>query len=126
MKRLLADFPTARLGHLGLHLQPNAWFHFSADHAVTFAVIPLAADRTLVRTTWLVHADAEEGVDYDLDALTKVWEVTNEQDAVFVERAQAGIGSPAYAPGPYSPTESQVEDFVRWYINRLRAHLEGS
>ncbi|RFU82650.1 aromatic ring-hydroxylating dioxygenase subunit alpha [Streptomyces triticagri] len=124
VRRLLADFPTARLGHLGLHLQPNAWFHCAADHAVTFSVIPLAADRTLVRTTWLVHADAEEGVDYDLDALTNVWEVTNEQDAVFVARAQAGIGDPAYVPGPYSPTESQVEDFVRWYINRLSAYLQ--
>ncbi|RII20430.1 Biphenyl dioxygenase subunit alpha [Streptomyces sp. YIM 130001] len=122
--RLLADFPTARLGHLGLHLQPNAWFHCAADHAVTFSVLPLAADRTLVRTTWLVHADAEEGTDYDLDPLTKVWEVTNEQDAVFVARAQLGIGDPGYVPGPYSPTESQVEDFVQWYINRLDAHLE--
>lgn len=125
VKRLLADFPTARLGHLGFHLQPNAWFHFASDHAVTFSVVPLAADRTLVRTTWLVHADAEEGVDYDLDALTRVWATTNEQDATFVARAQRGISSPAYAPGPYSPTESQVEDFINWYITRLEAHLEG-
>ncbi|MEU5952321.1 aromatic ring-hydroxylating dioxygenase subunit alpha [Streptomyces sp. NPDC047525] len=124
VKRLLADFPTARLGHLGFHLQPNAWFHFAADHAVTFSVIPLASDRTLVRTTWLVHADAEEGVDYDLDALTRVWAVTNEQDATFVARAHQGISSPAYVPGPYSPSESQVEDFVNWYITRLKAHLE--
>lgn len=125
VRRLLADFPTARLGHLGLHLQPNAWFHFSADHAVLFSVVPLAADRTLVRTTWLVHADAEEGIDYDLDTLTGVWVATNEQDAAFVSRAQLGVSSPAYVPGPYSPTESQVEDFVTWYINRLTAHLEG-
>ncbi|MET8468507.1 aromatic ring-hydroxylating dioxygenase subunit alpha [Streptomyces sp. NPDC006422] len=125
VRRLLADFPTARLGHLGLHLQPNAWFHFSADHAVLFSVLPLAADRTLVRTTWLVHADAEEGVDYDPDTLTGVWVATNEQDAVFVSRAQRGVGDPAYRPGPYSPTESQVEDFVTWYVNRLKAHLEG-
>jgi Rieske 2Fe-2S family protein len=124
VRRLLADFPTARLGHLGFHLQPNAWFHFAADHAVTFSVIPLAPDRTLVRTTWLVHADAVEGVDYDLDTLTNVWEVTNEQDGVFVARAQQGISSPAYVPGPYSPTESQVEDFIDWYITRLSAHLE--
>lgn len=72
-----------------------------------------------------MHADAEEGIDYDLDSLTGVWVATNEQDAVFVSRAQLGVGSPAYVPGPYSPTESQVEDFVTWYINRLTAHLEG-
>ncbi|MGY0490021.1 aromatic ring-hydroxylating oxygenase subunit alpha [Streptomyces sp. WG-D5] len=125
VRRLLADFPTARLGHLGLHVQPNAWFHFCADHAVLFSVLPLAADRTLVRTTWLVHAEAEEGVDYDLDTLSGVWTATNEQDAVFVARAHRGIASPAYAPGPYSPTESQVESFVNWYVTRLTAHLDG-
>ncbi|OEU96192.1 aromatic ring-hydroxylating oxygenase subunit alpha [Streptomyces oceani] len=125
VRRLLADFPTARLGHLGLHTQPNAWFHLASDHAVTFAVLPLAPDRTLVRTTWLVHADAVEGVDYDPDTLTRVWNTTNEQDAVLVARAQRGISSPAYLPGPYSPTESQVEDFVNWYITRLKEHLEG-
>jgi len=121
--RLLADFPTARLGRLSLHMQPNAWFHFLADHAVTFSVIPLAPDRTLVRTTWLVHPEAVEGVDYDLDTLTKVWTATNDQDAVFVARAHQGITSPAYLPGPYGPTEYQVEAFINWYVTRLRAHL---
>lgn len=123
--RLLADFPTARLGRLAFHTQPNAWFHFMADHAVTFSVLPLAPDRTLVRTTWLVHADAVEGVDYDLDTLTKVWAATNEQDAVFVARAQQGVSSPAYVPGPYALSEEQVEAFVSWYVTRLKAHREA-
>ncbi|MEV0480849.1 aromatic ring-hydroxylating dioxygenase subunit alpha [Streptomyces sp. NPDC050508] len=123
-KRLLADFPTARLGRLSMHLQPNSWFHFMADHAITFSTIPLGPDRTLVRTTWLVHADAVEGIDYDLDTMTKVWQATNDQDAVLVARAHQGISSPAYLPGPYGPTEEQVEAFVNWYVTRLKAHLE--
>ncbi|PAZ11266.1 (Fe-S)-binding protein [Streptomyces sp. SA15] len=123
-KRLLAEFPTARLGRLSFHTQPNAWFHLMADHAITFSAIPLAPGRTLVRTTWLVHADAVEGVDYDLETLTKVWKATNDQDAVFVARAHQGVSSPAYLPGPYSPTEQQVEAFVNWYITRLKTHLE--
>ena len=122
--RLLADFPTARLGRLSMHLQPNSWFHFMADHAITFSTIPLGPDRTLVRTTWLVHADAVEGIDYDLDTMTKVWQATNDQDAVLVARAHQGISSPAYQPGPYGPTEEQVEAFVNWYVTRLKAHLE--
>ena len=123
-KRLLADFPTARLGRLSMHIQPNSWFHFMADHAITFSTIPLGPDRTLVRTTWLVHADAVEGIDYDLDTMTKVWQATNDQDAVLVARAHRGISSPAYQPGPYGPTEEQVEAFVNWYVTRLTAHLE--
>ncbi|HKS47529.1 MAG TPA: aromatic ring-hydroxylating dioxygenase subunit alpha [Amycolatopsis sp.] len=121
--RLLADFPTPRLGRLAMHTQPNAWFHLLADHAVTFSVIPLAPDRTLVRTTWLVHSDAVEGEDYDVERLTKVWRATNEQDAALVARAHKGIGSPAYVPGPYGPTEYQVEAFVNWYHKRLKVFL---
>jgi Rieske 2Fe-2S family protein len=121
--KLLAEFPTAKLGRLGLHLQPNAWFHFLADHAVTFAALPLAPNRTLVRTTWLVHADAQEGVDYDIDRLTHVWTATNNQDASFVERAHTGVSDPAYVPGPYSPTEYQVEAFINWYMIAVRNYL---
>ncbi|NUR06029.1 MAG: aromatic ring-hydroxylating dioxygenase subunit alpha [Nocardioidaceae bacterium] len=122
-RRLLGDLDSPRLGRLSLHNQPNAWFHFLADHAVTFAALPLAADRTLVRTTWLVHEDAEEGVDYDPDALTHVWRRTNEQDATLCARAQQGVGSPAYRPGPYAPSEYQVDALVRWYVARVREHL---
>ncbi|MFI6359840.1 SRPBCC family protein [Streptomyces sp. NPDC050743] len=64
-----------------------------------------------------------EGVDYDLDSLTRVWTATNDQDALLVARAHQGIASPAYLPGPYGPTEYQVEAFVNWYVTRLMAHL---
>ena len=119
------DFGTARLGTLHFHTQPNSWHHFLSDHAVTFSVIPLAAGRTLVRTTWLVHKDAVEGVDYDLDNLTHVWLKTNEQDCSFVEFAQRGCTSPAYVPGPYSNPEYQVDMFATWYIERMKAALAG-
>ncbi|EFL26614.1 Rieske family iron-sulfur cluster-binding protein [Streptomyces himastatinicus ATCC 53653] len=122
-RRLLGDLPTPRLGHLALHLHPNSWFHVLGDHAITFSALPLAPDRTLLRTTWLVHPDAEEGVDYDRDTLLKVWTATNEQDARLVARAQRGVSSPAYVPGPYAPTEYQVEAFCSWYIARLREEL---
>nr|WP_209324605.1 aromatic ring-hydroxylating dioxygenase subunit alpha [Brevibacterium renqingii] len=123
--KLLGDLDTFVLGRASLHVQPNMWFHAMGDHVVTFSLLPLAEDRTLVRTTWLVAADAEEGVDYDLDNLTTVWIKTNEQDAMFCERAQAGVSSPAYEPGPYAPTEEQVDAFCTWYIERLKAHRDA-
>ncbi len=121
--RLLGDLDTPGLGRLSLHTQPNAWFHFLADHAVTFSVLPLSVDRTLVRTTWLVHEDAVEGTDYDLDNLTHVWRETNQQDAVLCARAQLGVSSPGYEPGPYAPSESQVDAFTTWYVDRIKEHL---
>lgn len=123
VQRLLGDLDEARLGRLTFHAQPNLWCHALADHVVTFAVLPLGVDRTLVRTTWLVHEDAVEGVDYDVDALTEVWRHTNEEDAAFVALTQAGVADPAYEPGPYSVAERQVDAFVSWYVARMREEV---
>ncbi|EEG10007.1 aromatic ring-hydroxylating oxygenase subunit alpha [Pseudogulbenkiania ferrooxidans] len=124
-KKLLADFKDASIGGLSFWTQPNSWHHFMADHIVTFSVIPLTADTTLVRTKWLVHKDAVEGVDYDVENLTAVWNATNDQDRRLVEESHQGAKSSAYQPGPYSPyTETLVEKFSEWYINRLSAGLE--
>jgi glycine betaine monooxygenase A len=122
--RLLGSLTERRLGTLHLHTQPNAWFHFLSDHILTFAAFPLDRHRTLVRTTWLVNADAEEGKDYDLDNLTKVWDATNQQDAQFVEETQRGTASPEYIPGPLSSTEFMVDLFHRWYDERMRTGLK--
>lgn len=121
-RRLLGDLDTPRMGRLSMHFQPNSWFHFVSDHAITFSVLPLAPDRSLIRTTWLVHEDAREGVDYDVATLTDVWHHTNEQDAVLVTRAQAGVEDPGYEPGPYAPNEDYVDEFVTWYLERLQEH----
>ena len=122
--RLLGSLTERRLGTLHLHTQPNAWFHFLSDHILTFAVFPIDRERTLVRTTWLVHADAEEGKDYDVEKLTQVWDATNNQDAHFVAETQRGTASPEYVPGPLSATEFMVDLFHRWYDERMRAGLK--
>lgn len=122
-RKLLGSMTTDRFGDLHLHLQPNSWFHLLADNAVVFSVLPLGPDRTFLRTTWLVHEDAVEGVDYDLSSLTRVWSATNAQDSAFVARAQRGVQDPGYQPGPYSAVEGDVDAFVSWYVSRVRAYL---
>lgn len=121
-QRLLGKLTEQNLGdiHLWGH---NGWHHFFSDHAVISIVIPLSADRTLVRTKWLVKKDAVEGQDYDLEKLTRVWIETTRQDAELVGRAHAGVEDPAYQPGPYSKfTEGQLENFATWYTERMHAH----
>jgi Rieske 2Fe-2S family protein len=122
--RLLGSLTERRLGTLHVHTQPNAWFHFLSDHILTFSAFPLDHERTLVRTTWLVSSDAEEGKDYDVDNLTQVWMATNDQDAKFVEETQRGTASPEYVPGPLNSTEFMVDMFHRWYDERMRAGLK--
>ena len=101
----------------------NSWNHVMADHAVVFAAFPIAPDRTLVRTKWLVHRDAVEGQDYDLEHLTSVWRATNAEDAHLVALAHRGVSSPGYRPGPYSRyTERALDEFATWYVERMAAH----
>ena len=123
-KKLLGQINDPAMGGLSFWTQPNSWHHFMSDHIVTFSVIPLGPEETLLRTRWLVHKDAVEGVDYDLDNVTGVWEATNKQDGNLVAMAQSGLRSPAYEPGPYSPyTEGLVEKFCQWYLTRMTANL---
>ncbi len=125
-QKLLGNFTSACLGGLSFWTQPNSWHHFMSDHIVSITALPLAADRTLVRTKWLVRKDAEEGVDYDLRTLTKVWRATNHQDGALVEMVQRGASDPAYDPGPYSPyTEGLVDQFCNWYTRQMIVQIDA-
>src|SRR5260370_34712053 len=92
-KKLLGEFRQADLGGLSFWTQPNSWHHFMSDHIVSFSVIPLSAGETLVRTKWLVHQDAEEGIGYNLRNLTAGWRATNDQDRGLGEFSQLAVTS---------------------------------
>ncbi|MCW4149409.1 aromatic ring-hydroxylating dioxygenase subunit alpha [Halomonas sp. 18H] len=123
-RKLLGRQPSPDLGVLRILHLPNSWNHFMGDHAVVFRVLPMGPQKTLVTTKWVVHKDAEEGVDYDPDWMRRVWDATNDQDRRLAEENQRGINSTAYQPGPYSETfEFGVIDFVQWYSDRLLDNL---
>ncbi|UWF58333.1 aromatic ring-hydroxylating oxygenase subunit alpha [Brucella sp. 2716] len=117
---------STNIGAMLLFNYPSTWNHLMADHAISFRVLPISAEETLVTTKWLVHKDAVEGVDYDLDELTHVWIQTNDQDRKIVEENAVGIRSPAYQPGPYSVEhEGGVMQFLEWYTNTMTPRLCG-
>ncbi len=122
-KKLMGSLTEPKFGDLSVHFQPNSWFHFLSDHAVVFRVLPESAGKSIVRTTWLVHPDAQEGVDYDVDSLTAVWRATNNEDRELVIGTQNGVTNPGYVPGPYSMVEDDVEAFVNWYVKRVDDYL---
>lgn len=114
------------IGAMLLFNYPSTWNHLMVDHAISFRVLPISAEETMVTTKWLVHKDAVEGVDYDLDELTHVWIQTNDQDRQIVEENAVGIRSPAYQPGPYSVEhEGGVMQFIEWYTNTVTPRLKG-
>lgn len=117
--RLLGDLTDPDLGSVRMFRVPNNWNHFLSDHIIHFRVIPLGPDKTEVRTTWLVHEDAVEGVDYHVERLTEVWIATNDQDRVLAENNHRGIRSSAYKPGPYAPSEFMLNNFADWYTDKM-------
>jgi len=73
----------------------------------------------------LVHKDAVEGVDYDVERLTELWTKTNLQDLDLCENNQRGVNSVGYLPGPYcEESEALVMRFTDWYCAEARAYLE--
>lgn len=103
---------------------PSTWNHFLGDHALSFRVLPLGPGETQVTTKWLVPKTAQEGVDYDLHNLTRVWIATNDQDRELVEGTHAGVLSPAYQPGRYSDlAENGPNQFDDWYCHTMQQRL---
>ena len=126
VKRPIMSLGDGDLGSLRWANEPNAFCHATADHVFMFSAMPLGPKETLVTGKWLVHKDAVEGVDYDVENLTALWTATNLQDRALCENNQRGVDSPGYRPGPYSEeAESLTIRFVDWYCETARTYLEG-
>ena len=119
---LMGDYTNPEVGTLRMRTVPNFWNHSSCDHSVSTRLLAAGPRRTLIRVTWLVDREAVEGRDYQLERLLPFWQLTSEQDWKLCERAQRGIESSRYRPGPYSRYKAyNVDRFVRWYLHRLSA-----
>ncbi|MEM9845962.1 MAG: aromatic ring-hydroxylating dioxygenase subunit alpha, partial [Pseudomonadota bacterium] len=51
-----------------------------SDHVVGYRFVPRDVQLTDIEVVWMVRAEAEEGVDYDVDALSWLWHVTSLDD----------------------------------------------
>ena len=117
---LMGDYTEPDVGTLRVRTLPNRWHHASCDHAVTTRLLPAGLHRTAVRVTWLVDAKAIEGRDYRLEDILPFWQLTSEQDWELCEKAQKGVNSSHYVPGPFSTyKEYNVDAFVRWFLHQI-------
>ena len=124
VKVLMVEDGGGDIGSLRWAIEPHAFVHATADFLFMFSALPLSPSETLVRSKWLVHRDAVEGVDYDLETLTALWNRTNQQDLDLVENNQQGVISPGYQPGPFSAeAEALALRFTDWYCDAARQYL---
>jgi Rieske 2Fe-2S family protein len=117
---IMGDYPLREVGTLRVRTMPNFWNHSSSDHAVSTRLAPAGPGLTRIQVQWLVHEDAVEGRDYELDRLLPFWELTSEQDWRLCEMNQAGVRSSAFIPGPYSTKrEYNVIRYIDWYLRAI-------
>jgi Rieske 2Fe-2S family protein len=126
VSKLMCTAGDGDIGSLRWALEPHSFSHATADFTFMFSALPVSPLETHVTSKWLVHKDAVEGVDYQVDALAELLTKTNLQDRELAENNQRGIASPGYRPGPYSPdAEALVLRFVDWYCTKAREYLDG-
>jgi phenylpropionate dioxygenase-like ring-hydroxylating dioxygenase large terminal subunit len=119
-KKLMGKFEVCDKGETAFVFNPIGYVLALNDFAMMARFTPRDAVNTDVQLTWLVHKDAEEGVDYDPDNVAWVWDVTIKEDKIITEDNNAGILSSRYQPGPYSTQEGRVASFVRWYLKCIK------
>ena len=74
------------------------------------------------RTSLVVDRTEAGKPGFDLTDATSFWDMTNKQDWSVCELSQAGISSPAYAPGPYSNREDLLYAFDRFIVEFHSQH----
>jgi len=116
---LMGAFTDYDGGVTSTHFAPSSFFIAYPDHGVIYRFIPIDAHASAMELIWLVKDDAEEGVDYDLEILTWLWQVTTLADKRITEDNQKGVNSRYYAPGPYAPVEPNAIAWIAWYLKEI-------
>ena len=120
---LMGDFAEYDGAETGIVFGCLSYFYLANDHTTAFRFTPKSATYTEVELTWLVHEDAENGVDYDVERVKWMWDVTTIQDTKIINDNQKGVNSRRYTPGPYSLREASTASFIEWYLDRLSSGM---
>jgi len=119
VSRLMGQFRDYDGGQSGSVFNLFSYFLASNDHFVLITFSPRTVSSTDVEFMWFVSPEAQEGVDYKVDRLIKVWDVTTLEDKTITEDNQAGVLSDHYTPGPFSLLEGRLASIKRWYLESL-------
>ena len=93
-------------------LFPNLLISPHPDYALTHLLTPLSPDETRVDCEWLFASEATERTRFDPSYAVDFWDLTNRQDWHACESVQKGMASRGHRPGPLSPREDAVYQFI--------------
>ena len=91
-----------------------------SDHVVAYVFTPVDQNNSRCEIYWLVRGDAEEGKDYDVDALTWLWDITTQADKRIIVNNSKGVHSKYYEPGPFAGMERAERIYIEWLLQELQ------
>jgi Rieske 2Fe-2S family protein len=95
---------------------PNMLLSLHPDYMLVHTLWPLAPDRTVNICEWHFHPQTLAQDGFNASDAIDFWDMTNRQDWHVCELSQAGIGSRAYTPGPYSNREDLLYAFDQMIV----------
>ena len=117
---LMGEFKGYDGGAGDFQLGPLAFMLNYPDHCVLYRFTPRGIGSTDMELVWFVRGDAQEGRDYDREAVVWLWDRTSREDQYIITRNSEGVHSRFFEPGPYHPEhESMCIEFVDWYLSAL-------
>lgn len=108
------------------NIYPTLLLSLHPDYVLTHTVWPLSTGRCRIVCEWLFAPEEVAKADFDASDAVDFWHTTNQQDWEICERAQKGVSSRGYRPGPYSALEKTVYFFDRWYARAISSFLKAS
>ncbi len=95
-----------------LGVWPNLLVSGHPDYVMTHRLTPLAPDRTGVECDWLWAPESIARDGFDPSYAVDFWDLTNHEDWAACERVQAGTANRGFRPGPLSPWETSLYQFL--------------
>lgn len=117
--KLLGTYKEDDDGQVDWGIGPTGFGYTTCTATALLRITPRGPVDTDQVVTWLVHEDAQEGIDYDVESLSWLHSATIAQDRKIAEDNQAGMSSRVYEPGPYTELESGIPGIHKDYMRAL-------
>ncbi len=106
----LTEVERRRVDYIGIF--PNLLVSLHPDYVMTHRMVPLSPRETWVECLWAFPSEAVERPGFDPGYAVDFWDITNREDWSACEAVQRGLDSGYAVPGPLSPDEDAIYQFV--------------
>lgn len=122
----LSELEQRRIDYIGIF--PNLLVSLHPDYVMTHRMVPLSPRETWVECQWAFPPEALDKPGFSPAYAMDFWDITNREDWGACESVQRGLDSGFAEPGPLSPDEDAIYQFVtmiaRGYLGQPLAAVQ--